>query len=331
MSECGSPARGKDSARLKVVEVPAGPRRPGGIGTLILRFARCRRADSGPLIQGVAYSMHANAKTAREVPSAKAPHEHLSPWPIFIAIGVIGLYYGVLFRGPILGLAILMFLAALYGWLFEDYSHWKKAPAHSEEAELPSDASFARKMLAKPVGWWGVVIFLLTEIMLFGGLFTLYFLSKASASQWPPAGTPDLPVMKTGINTVILVSSGFTMHIGIWFLKRSSRVAFLTLFAATIVLGITFLYNQVTEYLELMGQGLTLASGSYGGPFYLLTGVHGAHVTAGIAGLVGVFSRSLFGQFDAKRHTGIEGVAIYWHFVDVVWIFLYLVIYLRVI
>src|SRR5258706_10512930 len=138
--------------------------------------------------------MDAYSKTAREVPHAEAPHEHLSPWPLFVAIGVIALYYGLLFKGPILGLSILMFLAALYGWLFEDFSHWKKAPAHGAEAELPAEASFAQKLLAKPVAWWGVIIFLLTEIMLFGGLFTVYFLGKANAATWNPV---ELPVFKT--------------------------------------------------------------------------------------------------------------------------------------
>jgi cytochrome c oxidase subunit III len=106
---------------------------------------------------------------------------------------------------------------------------------------------------------------------------------------------------------------------------------FLGLFGLTILLGAIFLYNQVTEYLELMGEGFNLTSGVYGGAFYALTGIHGAHVTAGLAGLTVVFVRGLLGQWDSKRHLGIEGVAIYWHFVDVVWIFLYLVIYVRII
>lgn len=275
--------------------------------------------------------MDAYAKAAREVPHAEAPHEHLSPWPLFLAIGVIGLYYGVLFRGPILGLSILMFLAALYGWIYEDYNRWRQAPAHAEEPPLAPDASFARKMLARPVAWWGVIIFLLTEIMLFGGLFGVYFSAKAASPTWPPQGAPELPVFATGINTVILVSSGVTMHVGIMFLKRNNRTLFLMLFAATIGLGVTFLYNQVTEYLELFHGGFNLSSRVYGASFFALTGVHGAHVTAGLAGLTAVFSRGMLGQFDAKRHLGIEGVAIYWHFVDFVWIFLYLVIYVRVI
>jgi cytochrome c oxidase subunit 3 len=135
----------------------------------------------------------------------------------------------------------------------------------------------------------------------------------------------------TGINTAILVSSGDTMHLGIMALRRDNRPWFLAMFAATIFLGLVFLYNQVVEYLELFHHGFNLDSGVYGAAFFSLTGVHGAHVTAGLAGLVAVFGRGLAGQFDSKRHLGVEGVAIYWHFVDVVWIFLFLVIYVRVI
>ncbi len=274
--------------------------------------------------------MHSYGRVAREAPGAEPPHEHLSPWPLALAIGILLLYYGVLFRGPVLGIAVMVVLAALYGWVYEDYTTWRRAPAHAEE-ELPDDASLLKKWTAKPVAWWGVVLFLLTEIMLFGGLFVVYFTTRASSPVWPPPGAPELPVFKTGINTVILISSGVTMHVGIMFLKRNYRTAFLVLFAATIALGATFLYNQVTEYTELFAEGFTLSSGVYGASFFALTGVHGAHVTAGIGGLTGVFTRGLFGQFTPKRHTGIEGVALYWHFVDFVWIFLYLVIYVRVI
>lgn len=274
--------------------------------------------------------MQSYGKAAREAPKAEAPHEHLSPWPLAVAIGMLLLYYGVLFRGPVLGIAVVVLLAALYGWVYEDYTTWRRPAAHGEP-EVPDDASFIQKALTKPAAWWGIVLFLLTEVMLFGGLFVVFFTAHASSAVWPPAGAPPLPVFKTGINTVILISSGVTMHVGIMFLKRNYRTAFLALFAATIFLGAWFLYNQVTEYIDLFGEGFNLSSGIYGASFFALTGVHGAHVTAGLGGLTGVFTRGLFGQFNTKRHTGIEGIALYWHFVDFVWIFLYLVIYVRVI
>jgi cytochrome c oxidase subunit 3 len=110
-------------------------------------------------------------------------------------------------------------------------------------------------------------------------------------------------------------------------LRRDSRTWFLLLYFATIVLGATFLFNQVSEYLSLFGEGFNLSSGVYGASFYLLTGVHGAHVTAGLVGLMVVFGRGLSGQFTKGRHIGLEGVAIYWHFVDFVWIFLFIVVY----
>jgi len=265
---------------------------------------------------------------AREAPHGEAPQEHLSPWPLAVAIGTILLYYGVLFRGPVLGLAIVVFLSALYGWLYEDYSKWRKGPSEQEEHKvLAGDAHLIERLLSRPTAWWGVVIFLLTEIMLFGGLFALYFNAQNGAKEWPPAGAVELPVFNTFVNTVLLVSSGVTMHVGMMALRRDSRSWFLILYFATIVLGGVFLFNQVTEYLTLFEEGFNLSSGVYGASFYLLTGVHGAHVTAGLVGLMAVFGRGLSGQFTGHRHIGLEGVAIYWHFVDFVWIFLFVVVY----
>jgi cytochrome c oxidase subunit 3 len=265
---------------------------------------------------------------AREVPHGEEPHEHLSPWPLAVGIGVALLYYGILFRGPALGLAIIVFLSALYGWLYEDYSRWRKGPSEQEEhKELPADASRFQRMLARPTAWWGVVIFLLTEIMLFGGLFAIYFNAQNASPAWPPKGAVELPVFSTFLNTVLLISSGVTMHLGMIALRRQSRTWFLVLYLGTIILGAGFLFNQISEYIGLFGEGFNLSSGVYGASFYLLTGVHGAHVTAGLVGLIVVFGRGLSGQFNKERHIGLEGVAIYWHFVDFVWIFLFIVVY----
>jgi cytochrome c oxidase subunit 3 len=286
--------------------------------------------------------MHA---TAHEAASHEEPHdpaEHLSAWPPIISLGVLLLYFGVIFGGPVLGAGIVLFLAALYGWVTQDYAHWKKAPhgGHAEEghllprardAEAGRFANWVQRAVARPTAWWGIMLFLLTEIMLFGALFALYFISKAQYNPFPPEGAPELPVVATGINTAILVSSGVTMHLGIMALRKDNRTWFLAMFALTIVLGLAFLYNQVTEYLELFHEGFNLDSGVYGAAFFSLTGVHGAHVTAGLAGLVAVFGRGLGGQFNSKRHMGVEAVAIYWHFVDFVWIFLYVIIYVRII
>ena len=266
--------------------------------------------------------------TAKEAHAPAAHHEHMSPWPPVLALGTLLLYFGVIFHGWVLGLGIILFLVALFGWILEDYTRWKDPSLdYHEHIEPPEDASFLARWMARPVAWWGIVLFLLTEIMLFGALFGLYFVSRAAAGGFPPAGAPQLPVFATGINTAILVSSGFTMHFGIMAMRRGSRTWFLGMFALTIFLGGLFLYNQVSEYLELFHEGFSLSSGVYGAAFFSLTGVHGAHVTAGLAGLTAVFLRGMGGQFDGKRHMGVEGVSIYWHFVDIVWIFLFLVIY----
>ncbi len=177
-------------------------------------------------------------------------------------------------------------------------------------------------------GMMGMVLFLGSEIMLFGGLFAGYFFVRNQAAVWPPAGSHELEAVLGGVLTAILVLSGLVAHIGIVGARSNNNSLFLLGMAGAILLGTVFIAGQAYEWLNLMDEGLTADSGVYGSTFYVLTGFHGAHVIAGLAMLFVVFIRSYWRDFTPTRHLFADASVLYWHFVDVVWVFLYLILYL---
>jgi cytochrome c oxidase subunit 3 len=155
------------------------------------------------------------------------------------------------------------------------------------------------------------------------------------ADTWPLFMTPDgesteamgawgLPF----INTVILVTSSVTVTFAHWALKKGHRLALGIWLGLTVALGITFLTLQVVEYVHAYQElGLTLGSGIYGSTFFMLTGFHGMHVTLGTIMLAVMFFRVIRGHFTADNHFAFEATSWYWHFVDVVWLFLFTFVY----
>jgi cytochrome c oxidase subunit 3 len=178
-----------------------------------------------------------------------------------------------------------------------------------------------------PTAMVGMLLFIASEVMFFGGLFATYFSARAGVPQgeWhpPPGGHLDLPL--AAVLTAILVASSFTMQFGVWAIRRgdTSRLKMWT--AITLGLGILFLAGQLYDYSQL---GFGIADSSFGTVFYTLTGFHGAHVFGGAVGLTIVLARAMRGQFSGRNHVAVEAVSMYWHFVDVVWIFVFSTIYL---
>ena len=172
----------------------------------------------------------------------------------------------------------------------------------------------------------GMLLFIISEIMLFGAFFTAYFFVRVvGEADWFPVDGAELPVSVAGVNTAILISSSFTMH---WALegarnenRRALRIGLLT----TALLGLTFLTIQVNEYVQL---GFAIGENAQSTIFYGLTGLHGAHVFVGLTLLTFATIRAFRGHFSAKEHRGVEVPGIYWHFVDVMWILVYSSIYL---
>ncbi len=170
----------------------------------------------------------------------------------------------------------------------------------------------------------GMVLFIASEVMFFGGLFAAYFNIRAQATEWPPSGLEHLHASTPGFFTVLLLLSSVTMQMGVFAIRRGNVRALTRWTAITIVLGLVFLCGQVYDYSTL---DFTIRDGVYGSTFYTLTGFHGAHVFGGVVYLSIVLIRSMTGQFTARHHAAVEGASMYWHFVDVVWVALFLTLY----
>ena len=214
---------------------------------------------------------------------------------------------------------------------------------------------------------WGMFWFIFSEVMFFAAFFGALFYARVFAvpwlggegskvvtniflwpeffAEWPLLMTPDMTdanpetsftmikevIPAWGIpalNTVILLSSGATVTLAHWALKMNNRKGLCWWLAATVALGFLFVCLQSYEYIHAYHElGLTLNSGIYGSTFFMLTGFHGFHVTMGATMLTVILLRSMSGHFDEHDHFAFEGVAWYWHFVDVVWLGLFIFVY----
>jgi cytochrome c oxidase subunit 3 len=174
----------------------------------------------------------------------------------------------------------------------------------------------------------GILLFIVSEAMLFGAFFASYFFLRVVASDapWPPEQF-ELPVAVAFVNTCILVSSSFTVHYALESIRRGNRRGLQLGLGATWLLGATFLFIQINEYVHI---GFSARDGSFGSIFYGLTGLHGAHVFVGLLLLSFANIRAWRGHFGsaAKDHLGVEVAGIYWHFVDVMWIIVFTTVYI---
>ena len=172
---------------------------------------------------------------------------------------------------------------------------------------------------------FAVWLFLASEIMFFAGLIVAYLAIRYSSSNWPVA-SEILDVPLVALNTFILIVSSVTMVLAFDRAERGER-RFRYLLLATAVLGIIFLSIQAVEWRELLHEGVQPASSLFGATFFTLTGFHGAHVTGGVIWVLWATVRAFRGGYD-ENPLGIELAGLYWHFVDVVWIILFTLIYL---
>ncbi len=271
-------------------------------------------------------------------------------WPIIGSLGMITMLSSAAFWmndssiAPwtfTLGAAILIYMVV--GWFGE-------VIRESEDGKFNSqvDASFRMGML------W----FIFSEVMFFAcffgalfyarvfsvpwlggqgtGAYTNEMLWQGYQSVWPTAGPAQLggyfqTIPAFGIpfvNTLILLTSGVTVTMAHHAIKKNERSRLIAWLFATVALGFIFVWFQIGEYKEAYQElGLTMGSGIYGSTFFMLTGFHGLHVTLGAIMLLVIALRCWRGHFDADRHFGFEAVAWYWHFVDVVWLGLFIFVY----
>ena len=267
-----------------------------------------------------------------------------SAWPIVGSTAIFFMGFGAAFtvnKLPIgyvslaIGFAILIYM--LFGW-FGTVAKESESGKFNKQV----DSSFR----------WGMGWFIFTEVMFFAGFFgALYYMRVLSvpwlgdlehkllwpdfAGGWPASGpgitekfTPMGAWGLPAINTALLLTSGVTVTWAHWALKLNKRGQLKLGLFLTILLGVLFLGCQIYEYGHAYSElNLKLTTGAYGASFFMLTGFHGFHVTLGAIMLTVIFFRVLAGHFKPEHHFGFEGVAWYWHFVDVVWLGLFIFVY----
>jgi cytochrome c oxidase subunit 3 len=173
-----------------------------------------------------------------------------------------------------------------------------------------------------------MIAFLGSELATFGAVFAYYFWIRSGPWNPEALGLPHLTTSLVLANTALLIASSFTLHWAHVSIRDGNRRNFVLGLAVTLLLGIVFIAGQVYEYYEfVVAEGFGLTSGIFASAFFGLTGLHGLHVSMGAVLIAIVLVRALAGQYSAERHTSVSTVSMYWHFVDVVWVFLVVVLY----
>lgn len=243
-------------------------------------------------------------------------HHHNSWAPLIIAIGspLVGL--GILYPKSLLPVGIIVSLVGLMWWFREDIKRFR---------EEPDEHHSYRGMHPIQLGMW---FFIGSEVIIFGSLFAIWFVAQAQLGADFRPHDVHLPLDVALINTALLVSSGGALHWGMTRLKKEDQKGYIRGLGLSCLLGLAFVALQVQEYVTLVHEGFTIQSGIFGSAFYILTGTHGLHVAGGLFYLLMILGRSVGAGQTKNRHMAIEAGAMYWHFVDVVWIFLVIVVYM---
>ena len=171
---------------------------------------------------------------------------------------------------------------------------------------------------------FGFIVFLLSESVIFFSFFVGYIVYKTNATDWLPVGFEGLEVREPFINTVVLVSSSFVIYFAERFLRKENLWGFRLFWLMTMAMGSFFLYGQAVEW---MGLPFGFKDGVFGGTFYLLTGFHGLHVLTGVLLQGLMLGRSFWPNNYDGGEFGVEATSLFWHFVDVIWIILFVLIY----
>lgn len=274
-----------------------------------------------------------------------------SPWPLItsaglfvLALGTVLTINGISFGGWAMLVGALIIIGMMVSW-FGQVIGESEGGLYNEQV----DRSFR----------WGMSWFIFSEVMFFAAFFGALFYARQFSVEWiganellwpgydatwPTAGPKGALPTETlsgpnqftpmgawgipALNTAILLLSGVTVTWAHWGLLKDNRAQLITGLFLTVALGVAFLGFQVYEYVHAYTElGLTLKTGIYGTTFFMLTGFHGAHVTMGTIMLIVILIRSLKGHFRSDHHFGFEAVAWYWHFVDVVWLGLFVFVY----
>jgi len=265
--------------------------------------------------------------------AAAGVHEaHLSSRPLTLSIGVMffltgaALYPGIMPMG-LMGLGVAVAAYSLVGWAWDDLRDKFNGPPEIEGGDRwPFDAVSKMK-----VGMW---VFLSSEMVLFGTLLGAYIFIREAALQWPaPASVHDIPLATA--NTLVLVTSGFTMVMAIYAIRRGDQRGLLRWLAATFVLGSVFIGVKVSEWVGLasgptpfLPSSANAVTSLASSVYYVIVGLHGAHVVAGLIILIYLMKKTTSGGYTKDKHEGVENFALYWAFVEIVWCFVFPLFYL---
>jgi cytochrome c oxidase subunit 3 len=287
-----------------------------------------------------------------------APHSssryfvpHPSAWPFVLTVGLFLTLYGVaclLEERPLPWQALVISGAAIAVYIIFSWFRGVSLESESGAYNAQVDRTFR----------WGMGWFIFSEVMFFAAFFGALFYARTLSVPWLggegakaptnlnlwPHFEPAWPTNGPGhvggpfeimspwtvpfLNTILLLSSGVTITVAHHALKANHRAKCILFMVFTVLFGLTFLFFQAKEYIHAYTElNLTLGSGIYGSTFFMLTGFHGLHVTLGTLMLIVITIRLALGHFKPDHHFGFEGVAWYWHFVDVVWIGLFIFVY----
>jgi cytochrome c oxidase subunit 3 len=173
----------------------------------------------------------------------------------------------------------------------------------------------------------GTIVWLSSELMFFAALFAMYFAIRAADPSMWAEHTPKLDIPYATANTIILVLSSVTCQLGVFAAEKGDVFALRRWFTITFVMGLIFVLGQANEYRSLVHEGIKINSDGYGSMFYLTTGFHGLHVTGGLLAFLFFMVRTTLSRFTPAQATAAIVVSYYWHFVDLVWIALFVMIY----
>lgn len=240
--------------------------------------------------------------------SAHALAWHTSVWPMILSVGILFLvplsfaFYFV-YKMPMaaiisLGIGTPLTLISIAGWVNEGI----KDEHHYSEGHVI----------------WAMPIFILAEAMLFIAFFAAYWALRLSQPSWPPAGTPEMPVLVPIIMTIVLVTSSLTIHLGEKRLEEGDTGGFIKWLVVTIILGVLFMGFTGLEWSKLVHEGFTIKTNIFSTSFYSLTGFHASHVLVGVALFICALLPALGGKVSKPF---VTAASMYWHFVDIIWFF----------
>jgi heme/copper-type cytochrome/quinol oxidase subunit 3 len=199
--------------------------------------------------------------------------------------------------------------------------------AHGDQVRVLEEHG---QSVGRSLNWWGMMFFIASEALIFANLIAAYlYLEIRDPNKWVlPVSGDNLNWIFSGFNTLLLVSSSFVLHYGMTGIAKGNVRRLIIGLTGTIILGSGFLAGQIYEYTDLFGQNFTIGYKTFGSAFFTLTGFHGLHVTIGVLFLIIILVRALRGHFSGKSHFAAEAGTLYWHFVDIVWLFVYSIVYL---